>query len=804
MANESEGPASRTEAEALGELARCENLAQTAGWAAKWSARIAAADGALVWTPDTASHLFVCVAAEGEGTRPFLRRSVPRDKGTVHELLRDKRPSTIDRKDFQASQDPLLKGLPAAVQTCAAFPLQAEGQVVALLELLFAHPQKPGQRMPGLESFLRHAEVALDQAVKGEKKTVGMLQAIERLTNLYDLSKAFGSTIDLNELNQIIVRKAVDFSVAEVGSFWLLDADSSDVVLAATAVNENYEVEHAPDAVGSSIIGDVIANQKVILVNKVPADVPLAAENEGHEVRSVLAIPLIEEKKPVGGLILVNKRGRQPVFSAEDEELLTDLARGAVRALRNARQYEAEKKVEELDALLAVSREITATLDLDKVMQKIVNAAHAIVAYDQCAIAILDRGKVKLGAISGMLTIDRKNARVQDTEALLEWVFISGSDVSVSQDPDGKIETDRPETEEKFRAFFSQSGFRSFDGLLLNDDEGKLGVLAFFRKTPMIVGENQRDLLSILVNQATVAVRNAQLYRQVPVPGFLRPLAERRRRFLEIPSRRRLTWTIGAVVVLILLFAVPWRLRVAGPARVLPGRRSAVTAGVDGTVMSVLHHEGDTVKAGDVIATLDPESYRAALEDARSAYQIADSEVTRFRESGDSPNMFEATSRRDEARAKLELEEDRLNRTSLRASTSGVIVTPRIEERVGQLLTRGSELCVIADSGSVVAEVAVPESDAFLVHPGQPVALKLNTYPTRIFRGTVARPGSHVRQEEKESFVIAEVQIENAGSLLKTGMQGKAKISTERVPIAAAIFRGPVRWAWNKIWPILP
>ena len=50
---------------------------------------------------------------------------------------------------------------------------------------------------------------------------------------------------------------------------------------------------------------------------------------------------------------------------------LQDLSRQAVRAVRNARQYEAEKKVEELDALLTVSREITATLDLDKVMQKI-------------------------------------------------------------------------------------------------------------------------------------------------------------------------------------------------------------------------------------------------------------------------------------------------------------------------------------------------------------------------------------------------------------------------------------------------
>ena len=33
----------------------------------------------------------------------------------------------------------------------------------------------------------------------------------------------------------------------------------------------------------------------------------------------------------------------------------------------------------ELDALLAVSREITATLDLDRVMQTIVNASSALI-----------------------------------------------------------------------------------------------------------------------------------------------------------------------------------------------------------------------------------------------------------------------------------------------------------------------------------------------------------------------------------------------------------------------------------------
>ena len=240
--------------------------------------------------------------------------------------------------------------------------------------------------------------------------------------------------------------------------------------------------------------------------------------------------------------MLVNKRGRVPEFSEEDQELLEDLARQAVRALRNARQYEAEKKVEELDALLAVSREITATLDLDRVMQTVVNASAALIRYDRCAIAIQERGRLRVGAVSGLAEFDRKSPEIQRTEELLQWVFLSGSDVNVTEQEDGTLATDRPETEEKFRALFRDTGLKAFYAVLLRDEEGKLGVLAFECREPIVFDAETRDLLAILVNQATVAVRNAQLYQQVPLVGFWKPLLERRRKLLGMPRRRRLAW----------------------------------------------------------------------------------------------------------------------------------------------------------------------------------------------------------------------------------------------------------------------
>jgi RND family efflux transporter MFP subunit len=786
---------------ALAELALCENLAQTSGWAARWSAEMAQADGALLWAPDTVHPLFLCIAGHGDGLERFLRRSVPRDAGVVWELVRDRHALAFDRQDFAETEDPFLSGLPEDILAAVAIPLEAEGLVVALLVLLFGRQPDSDAALERISGFLADATPALGRALRSERKTVGMLHAIERLTNLYDLSKAFGSTIEWTDLTHLIVRKAADLASAEAASLWVLEGE--EVALAASAVNDNYEVEPAPQAVGATVVGDVLAEQAAVRRNRIPPDDTVGAEVPGYPIRSVLAVALVEEEASIGALVVANKRGRHPEFTAEDEELLQDVARQAVRALRIAQQHEAEKKVQELDALLAVSREITSTLDLDKVMHTIVNATSALITYDRCAIGILKGGKMRLGALSGTTEVDRSKPDARRLEGLLQWVFFSGHDVSVTEAEDGAITADRPETEEKFRAVFAETGLRSFHAALLADEEGKLGVLAFESREPLIFDEDTRDLLQILVNQATVAVRNAQLYHQVPLAGFWKPLLEKRQKLGEIPKRRRRAWAIGLAAAALLLL-VPWRLRIAGPARILPGHRASVTAGVDGVVGAVLKREGDRVAAGDVIATLKDETYQANAAEARAMLAIAESDVARHRAAGDAGAMFEAASRRDELEARIALTREELTRTRLTAPVSGIIVTPRIEERAGQYFRRGEELCVVADVGTVTAELAVPEGDISLVKRGQRVSLKMNPYPTHTFAGTVARLGARVREEGEDRFLIAEVRAENPDGVLKTGMLGTGKVWAGRRSIATLLVRRPARWLWRKIWPLLP
>ena len=164
-----------------------------------------------------------------------------------------------------------------------------------------------------------------------------MLHAIERLTNLYDLSKAFGSTISVDDLTRLIVRKAADFATAEMASLWLLQGE--ELVLAASATNDNYDVEHAPDAVGATVAGDILADQAALRRNRIPESDPLHAESPTTRSAPALAVPLVEEELSIGALVLVNEPGAAiPSSTPEQEELLQDVARQAVRALAIARR----------------------------------------------------------------------------------------------------------------------------------------------------------------------------------------------------------------------------------------------------------------------------------------------------------------------------------------------------------------------------------------------------------------------------------------------------------------------------------
>src|SRR5216683_1390276 len=83
----------------------------------------------------------------------------------------------------------------------------------------------------------------------------------------------------------------------------------------------------------------------------------------------------------------------------------------------------------------------------------------------------------------------------------------------------------------KFRDYFAETGMHACHVIPLADEEGRLGILLFESSDPDFLAEAHLEMLKVLASQATVALRNASLYKEVPFIGLLGPILQRKTKF---------------------------------------------------------------------------------------------------------------------------------------------------------------------------------------------------------------------------------------------------------------------------------
>jgi len=310
--------------------------------------------------------------------------------------------------------------------------------------------------------------------------------------------------------------------------------------------------------------------------------------------------------------------------------------------------------------------------------------------------------------------------------------------------------------------------------------------------------------LKIFAGQATVAIRNAQLYRQVPLISALEPLAAKKRAFQAMPKAKRLALISAIAVALLFLIFFPLSLKVGGNAYVLPTRTATADAEVDGIIDQVNYREGDFVPAGAVVAVLRGDEHLLNLNQAQARYDILTREITRSQAaSGAAAAQIERV-KLDQAQREIALYRTKLEQTQIRAPISGVIVTPKLDEKRGRLIKRGEAFCEQANVNPVVIDAAVSEDDIGLVSPGQEVWLKANAFPERKFIGRVSRISPQATVEQEERVFIVRAEIDNPDQSLRTGMLGRTKIRTSSHSIGYVLLRDPARWIRKKIWNLMP
>src|SRR5207248_1592934 len=201
-------------------------------------------------------------------------------------------------------------------------------------------------------------------------------------------------------------------------------------------------------------------------------------------------------------------------------------------------------------------------------------------------IALEQRGGFELKAVSGTTQLNIDDPQYRQLREMLKWGGILNQPLLVTQHGD-EIDSDREETRAKFHEYFAETGMRACHLVPLMDEEGKVGVLLFESSDPDFLSEAHVEMIKVLASQATVALRNASLYKEVPFIGVLQPLLDRKKRFLALEKHRRAALVAGVAAAILFLLAFPLPLRVAGNAVVAPAHMAHLGSEFEGVIRQV-------------------------------------------------------------------------------------------------------------------------------------------------------------------------------------------------------------------------
>jgi GAF domain-containing protein/multidrug resistance efflux pump len=786
-----------------------------------FAARVGATLGAravFVWTNGASSkdaEGLVCRTRWNEAGERFAPQDESVSEGLlaeVYESAETRRVSSkeISADDFEHLDEPSRARVKSAIVVSLPGAQRAEGVVEVLNKRTGEFTAEDAHFLEEASRLAGSALTNLD-AIETERQT--QLFTLERLTALYDLGRTFTSTLELGVLLPVVASKIRDIMGASVCLVWLADPGSQDLYLAKKIGVDPTIEDEARVSLTEGLLGEIAQSANPKLVEN-PSEEPGLAERieaagEDFEIQSWMCAPLRKENDVLGLVELVNKADGTP-FNEDDLFFLSSISEQAAVALHNANLLDAERKVHALDALLKISQEITSTLDLDHVLSTVVQQAASVIPFDRCVIGFFDRGRFVIGALSGETEVP-KTREMSDLRTRLEWVADQEGAVSADLYDDG-WHVEPQEAHAQIVSFLEEHKENGFYALPLRDDQGTLGVLALLSSDADFLTDNSKETVAILANQTTVAIRNAQLYQQVPLANLLQPFSQRKKKFLAAMPRSR--WELYArrtAIVVGLLIIVPWPMRVGTDATVVPASRQMVSAIDGGVVQRVFVHEGDAVQPGQVLAQLDDGDDRVKLAEAESALSQARRELAEAEFHNDPSAAGQAKLRADLHEAEVQLEQQRVAASELRSPIAGVVVTPKIEEKRGTMVKPGDSFAEIVGQDRIAAEMSVAETDLELVRPGNSVALKLNAFPTTTFQGTVERIGAQTQAVAGDQYFIVRAIFNNPRGLARDGMVGRARIHSVGgwfqsgwYPVGYALLRAPFRWFWEKAWSWLP
>jgi two-component sensor histidine kinase/putative methionine-R-sulfoxide reductase with GAF domain len=226
---------------------------------------------------------------------------------------------------------------------------------------------------------------------------IGDVDATERhLRLLTETIEAVNSTLDLDEVLSLVASKVADALGADACFVYLFDERSGELVLRATQGTRVEEMTRTPKMrPGEGITGSAAASREPIMIaEKAHLDPRFKAfpNLPEDEYESILAVPILAREKLAGALNVRTRAARE--FTPAEIDLLLAIAAQVAQTIEHAKLYrEAQRRVDELEALARISEAVSESLYLEESLEAIVKTTMGAVGATGAAL-VLEDGKI--------------------------------------------------------------------------------------------------------------------------------------------------------------------------------------------------------------------------------------------------------------------------------------------------------------------------------------------------------------------------------------------------------------------------
>lgn len=313
----------------------------------------------------------------------------------------------------------------ASRSTWAVIPLEDQGMVLGALQV--NRPKGPEFKQDELNLMQGLAGVIAVSLIASHRVAVERFR-LDQLNLVRQVSAQIANAQSVNELARRVtelIQKT--FHYYYVALFTVQDGSSSLRYRASAATRKGKrKAKPALEvAIGQGLIGQSAAEGERILVADVQKDPRFRFIDSLPETRSELVIPLKIEERVLG--VLDVQSDQAGAFHPNDLLILEALADTIARAVEGARLYsDLRRRADQLTLVSEVSRSVSASLDLQTLMENVAALIHERFKYPYVQLFTVhpNRRLIEYQAGSGERSRDLRGYTIalDDAEGIIPWV----------------------------------------------------------------------------------------------------------------------------------------------------------------------------------------------------------------------------------------------------------------------------------------------------------------------------------------------------------------------------------------------